>query len=35
VLVVFFSLTSERFLDPDNLRNILVQVSPIAVAATG
>jgi ribose transport system permease protein len=35
VLVAFFGLTSERFLDPDNLRNILVQVSPIAVAATG
>lgn len=35
VLVVFFGSTTDYFLDPDNLRNILVQVSPIAIAATG
>jgi len=35
VLVAFFGSTTDYFLDPGNLRNILVQVSPIAIAATG
>lgn len=34
-MVVFFSLTTDRFLTTDNLKNVLTQVAPIAVAATG
>jgi ribose transport system permease protein len=35
VLVVFFGATTESFLDLINLRNILMQVSTLAVVATG
>ncbi|MBN2472897.1 MAG: ABC transporter permease, partial [Anaerolineae bacterium] len=35
VLVVFFSLTSDRFLQERNLVNILVQNVPVIVVAVG
>src|SRR3954453_1490700 len=35
ILIVFFSLTTDSFLDLINLRNILMQVSTLAVVATG
>lgn len=34
-MVVFFSLTAERFLEVRNFQNILTQVAAVAVAATG
>ena len=34
-MVIFFSLTTDRFLTTRNLANILIQAAPIAVAATG
>jgi ribose transport system permease protein len=34
-LVIFFRLTTDRFLDPVNLQNILSQTAPVAIAATG
>ena len=35
VLFIFFSLTTDVFLTVRNLRNVITQVAPIAVAATG
>ena len=35
VLVIFFAASSDRFLQADNLTNILRQISPLAIAATG
>ncbi|MCA9859824.1 MAG: ABC transporter permease [Thermomicrobiales bacterium] len=35
VLVIFFSITTDVFLTVRNLRNVITQVAPIAVAATG
>jgi len=34
-MVAFFSIASDRFLDIRNFQNILTQVAPVAVAATG
>jgi ribose transport system permease protein len=33
--IIFFSLTTEHFLSGSNLKNVMSQVGPIAVAATG
>jgi ribose transport system permease protein len=35
VLVVFFSVTTDSFLNPINLRNILAQIATLAVVSTG
>ena len=35
VLVIFFSITTDTFLRLSNFRNVVTQVAPIAVAATG
>jgi ribose transport system permease protein len=35
VLFIFFSITTEVFLTTRNLQNVITQVAPIAVAATG
>ena len=35
VLVIFFSVTTDIFLRLSNFRNVVTQVAPIAVAATG
>jgi len=35
VMVLFFSVASENFLNPNNLINILAQISTLAIAATG
>src|ERR1044071_8162754 len=35
ILMVFFSLTTDSFLNVINLRNILAQVSTLAVVSTG
>ena len=35
ILIVFFSLTTDSFLNVINLRNILAQVSTLAVVSTG
>jgi ribose transport system permease protein len=35
ILVIFFSVTTDSFLDPINLLNILAQISVLAVVATG
>ena len=35
ILVIFFSITSDSFLDPNNLRNILAQVAILSIVATG
>ncbi len=35
IMVIFFSLATDLFLTVRNLQNILTQIAPIAVAATG
>jgi ribose transport system permease protein len=35
LLVVVFSVATERFLSPANLTNIIIQTAPVAIAATG
>jgi ribose transport system permease protein len=35
VMVIFFSLTTDVFLTVPNLQNVVTQIAPIAVAATG
>src|SRR6478672_8026093 len=35
ILMVFFSLTTDSFLNVVNLRNVLAQVSTLAVVSTG
>ncbi|MEZ4505297.1 MAG: ABC transporter permease [Thermomicrobiales bacterium] len=35
VLIIFFSITTDTFLRLSNFRNVVTQVAPIAVAATG
>src|SRR5689334_13244874 len=35
ILIVFFSLTTDSFLNIINLRNILAQVSTLAIVSTG
>ena len=34
-LFIFFSITADRFLDTRNLQNVLTQIAPVAIAATG
>src|SRR5215210_4989039 len=34
-MVIFFSLVTEVFLTTQNLQNVITQIAPIAVAATG
>ncbi|GAA1526705.1 ABC transporter permease [Nocardioides humi] len=35
VLVIFFALASDNFADPANLKNILIQISPLLIVAVG
>lgn len=35
VMAIFFSVASENFADLDNLRNILIQISPLLIVALG